>query len=74
MGPNPSGPPFRKLLARAIGILRIFRGSVKRGSWNGDFLEYGNSVGVFSYSEFISKNGWLEYYFPIGETYFQGLC
>ena len=20
------------------------------------------------------KNGWLEYYFPIGEAYFQGLC
>ena len=19
-------------------------------------------------------NGWLEYYFPIGEAYFQGLC
>ena len=21
-----------------------------------------------------SKNGWLEYYFPIGEAYFQGIC
>ena len=20
------------------------------------------------------KNGWLEYYFPIGMAYFQGLC
>ncbi len=20
------------------------------------------------------KNGWLEYYFPIGKAYFQGLC
>ena len=20
------------------------------------------------------ENGWLEYYFPIGEAYFQGLC
>ena len=21
-----------------------------------------------------SENGWLEYYFPIGEAYFQGIC
>ncbi len=21
-----------------------------------------------------NENGWLEYYFPIGEAYFQGLC
>ena len=20
------------------------------------------------------KNGWLEYYFPIGDAYFQGIC
>ena len=20
------------------------------------------------------KNGWLEYYFPVGEAYFQGIC
>ena len=25
-------------------------------------------------SEFTPKNGWLEYYFPIGEAYFQALC
>ena len=24
-------------------------------------------------SEFAPENGWLEYYFPIGEAYFQGL-
>ena len=23
---------------------------------------------------FAPTNGWLEYYFPIGEAYFQGLC
>ena len=23
---------------------------------------------------FAPKNGWLEYYFPIGKAYFQGLC
>ncbi len=22
----------------------------------------------------ITKNGWLEYYFPVGKAYFQGLC
>ena len=25
-------------------------------------------------SKFAPENGWLEYYFPIGEAYFQGLC
>ena len=24
-------------------------------------------------TKIASKNGWLEYYFPIGEAYFQGL-
>ena len=22
----------------------------------------------------VPENGWFEYYFPIGEAYFQGLC
>ena len=22
----------------------------------------------------VPENGWLEYYFPIGDAYFQGLC
>ena len=33
-------------------------------------------VGLYTLPEtnIAPKNGWLEYYFPIGEAYFQGLC
>ena len=30
--------------------------------------------GTLPETNIAPKNGWLEYYFPIGEAYFQGLC
>ena len=32
------------------------------------------NVGTLPETNIAPKNGWLEYYFPIGEAYFQGLC
>ena len=29
---------------------------------------------TFPETNMAPENGWLEYYFPIGEAYFQGLC
>ena len=30
--------------------------------------------GTLPETNIAPENGWLEYYFPIGEAYFQGLC
>ena len=33
-----------------------------------------NIFGTLPETNIASENGWLEYYFPIGEAYFQGIC
>ena len=45
------------------------------------FLKKGITLEDFSFqtttlpeTNIAPENGWLEYYFPIGEAYFQGLC
>ena len=37
-------------------------------------LKMGDIPVSFPETNIAPKNGWLEYYFPIGEAYFQGLC
>ncbi len=36
-------------------------------------FEVVGSHGTLPKTNIASTNGWLEYYFPIGEAYFQGL-
>ena len=31
-------------------------------------------LGTLPETNIAPRNGWLEYYFPIGQAYFQGLC
>ena len=35
---------------------------------------FGVEINTLPETNIAPKNGWLEYYFPIGEAYFQGLC
>ena len=35
---------------------------------------YGESTITLPETNIAPKNVWLEYYFPIGKAYFQGLC
>ncbi len=36
-------------------------------------LKHGIICGTLPKTNIAPTNGWLEYYFPIGEAYFQGL-
>ena len=40
--------------------------------WNSSFLFSGFSGDTLPKTNIAPKNGWLEYYFPIGDAYFQG--
>ena len=69
---NDSKKPWPYIGALAVGGRQEERRVValKLGWWiypqkNGDTLPKTNIA---------PTNGWLEYYFPIGEAYFQGLC
>ena len=37
--------------------------------WDGKFCQ----IHLYTLPETAPENGWLEYYFPIAEAYFQGL-
>ena len=40
----------------------------------GTVLEYLQKCFTLPETNIAPENGWLEYYFPIGKAYFQGLC
>ena len=64
----------------------MFQSSQHVDSWNllvSDLEHLANSKKILYKQWFFDtltkfniapENGWLEYYFPIGEAYFQGLC
>ena len=65
------------------GFWWIQTGYLPHGAQNHEYIEgYSPTIDVFSIynnctlpeTNIAPKNGWLEYYLPIGEAYFQGLC
>ena len=54
---------------RALGAMKV--GNERRPSSNS--LGYGIVWFTLPKTNIAPTNGWLEYYFPIGEAYFQGL-
>ncbi len=51
--------------------LSFSRGPWEWGWWSIPFIQ--NKTSTLPKTNIAPTNGWLEYYFPIGEAYFQGL-
>ena len=38
------------------------------------YMDVSKNRGTLPETNIAPENGWLEYYFPFGKAYFQGLC
>ena len=54
-------------------VLSTFRGSAQEDPTGRKLLAMEKKQHTLPETNIAPENGWLEYYFPIGEPYFQGL-